>query len=274
MQREFASRINVARGKIPQTVSATKNGDTVGLDGYNAALALVQISGGVTCTSSNKWTLTFEDGAVADTLTAVDDAFLSGSLVAPVGDKATSTITVTSNATNGKIFVIGERTYKFVTALSTGPAVANEIKIGDTLADTKANIIAAINGAAGAGTTYGTGTVANTQVVASAGGTGAVIITAILAGVAGNAIATTTDDSACAWTSTVMAGGVDPLTVDIGATGAYVINAAIPSCGLLGEISYTGSGRYLRPVLTKAASAPNVIVSIPIIRGDAANRPA
>ena len=58
-------------------------------------------------------------------------------------------------------------------------------------ADTLANLAAAINGTAGAGTTYSTGTVANASVTATAGAT-TLSLSASAPGSTGNSIATTT----------------------------------------------------------------------------------
>ena len=61
---------------------------------------------------------------------------------------------------------IGDHVYTWVATLSTGPTVANEVLIGANQAASHANLLAAINGAAGAGTTYGEGTVRNAYVEA------------------------------------------------------------------------------------------------------------
>lgn len=67
---------------------------------------------------------------------------------------------------------IGGETYKFVAALSVGPAVAYEVLIGATIGASIANLTGAINaadaGGQAAGTTYGAGTVINPNVTAVA----------------------------------------------------------------------------------------------------------
>lgn len=72
-------------------------------------------------------------------------------------------INTTANATNTESIVVGSTTYVFDSVLS---GTANHVKIGATKEDTLANLVAAIDGAAGAGTLYATGTTANTQVSA------------------------------------------------------------------------------------------------------------
>lgn len=70
---------------------------------------------------------------------------------------------------------VGGQVYKFVSSLTTSPAtIPNEVKIAATLTDTAKNLTLAINGGAGAGTNYSTGTVANLTVTATDGSAGVV----------------------------------------------------------------------------------------------------
>lgn len=248
----------------PQTLAATGTGEIVDLLDIGARGLLVGISGAA-MSSTNKWTLTLEAGnspTLADAA-AVDDAELAGGITSLVNDAASSLLTITSNATATKKVTIGEQDYVFVEALTTSPAaVPYEVLVGASAAATAANLVAAINGAAGEGTTYGTGTDANTQVTAvqgTGGNTNKVTITAIVAGADGNSIATTTDDIACAWTGETMTGGIDAGTVSANSSGAFVFDAPVPACGAVGIINYLGTKRYARVKMTKAASAPNVV---------------
>lgn len=86
--------------------------------------------------------------------------------VAAAGTKSTGTLTQLANPANNETAVVGAKTYTFKTVLT---GAANEVLIGADCAASIANLIAAINGAAGAGTTYGTGTTANAQAVALVG---------------------------------------------------------------------------------------------------------
>ena len=88
---------------------------------------------------------------------------------------------------NGTTVTVGAQTYKFVAALS---GAANEVLVG-SLAVSLANLSAAVNGAAGAGTQYGTGTTANASATAIGGAT-TIAFTAITPGLAGNSIVSTT----------------------------------------------------------------------------------
>lgn len=65
---------------------------------------------------------------------------------------ATGTLTVSSTGpVNGESFVVGSQTYTFKTALSAGPAVANEILLNATPGTQAAYIAAAINGTTSVG---------------------------------------------------------------------------------------------------------------------------
>ena len=100
---------------------------------------------------------------------------------------------------------IGGQTYTFNTVLTN---TANNVLIGADVNAMAANLAAAINGGAGAGTTYGTGTVANASVTAVAA-LGVVTVTAITAGTAGNSVvlAETLTNSAWAGGATALSGG-------------------------------------------------------------------
>lgn len=142
--------------------------------------------------------------------------------------KATSTLTSDTNATtSGKVIVIGNKTYTIRTSLSTGPTVANEVLRGANAAATLTNLKAAINGAAGAGTTYSTGTVAHTQVDAGTLTATTLVVTAKLGGTQGNAFATTTDETTLSWTDTTMAGGTSQAVVVTGAYGGQTDDVSI-----------------------------------------------
>jgi len=102
---------------------------------------------------------------------------------------ATGTFTVgTGNAEAGDTVTIGTRVYTFRAVLSTGPTIVDEILIGVDVTATAANLVAAIMGTAGEGSTYSTGTTVNTLVTA-ANAAGVVTLTSIVIGVAGNSVA-------------------------------------------------------------------------------------
>jgi flagellar hook protein FlgE len=125
----------------------------------------------------------------------------SGSLPAA----ASGVLTMTGNASDGDTVTIGGTTYTFRTNLSS-PAVADEVSIGTTTADTLANLAAAINGTTGSGTTYSTGTTANASVTATATAT-TLSLVASTSGTAGNSIATTGTLANGSFGSATLAGG-------------------------------------------------------------------
>ncbi|MFZ1005532.1 MAG: hypothetical protein WAN65_01765, partial [Candidatus Sulfotelmatobacter sp.] len=121
---------------------------------------------------------------------------------------ATGVLTSTQDYANNETVTIGSHVYTFKTTLT---GAADEVLRGVSEANTMANLVAAINGAAGAGTAYGTGTVKNTDVTATTDGVHAVTVTAITPGSAGNSIASTETAVHASWGGTTLAGGDDAL---------------------------------------------------------------
>jgi hypothetical protein len=108
-------------------------------------------------------------------------------LLPPAKTFATGTLTLTGQPSDTQTFVVGATTYTMNTVLTD---TANNILIGANATATCDNIVAAINAASGAGTTYGTGTTANAgaRAVRSAD---TVVLTAKTEGPAGALIVTT-----------------------------------------------------------------------------------
>ena len=80
-----------------------------------------------------------------------------------------STLTFTGNAANNETVTLGAVTYTWKTTLT---GAANEVKIGGAASNSRDNLIAAIMGTAGEGSTYGIGTVPNSACGAAVGPTG------------------------------------------------------------------------------------------------------
>ncbi len=165
----------------------------------------------------------------ADDVVTGTGAFATGVLTAgsnPVGAVAAiGTLTGTTIATTNTVVIAGD-TYTFITALSTGPTVPNEVLVGAADTDSLDNLIAAINGAAGEGSLYSVGTVAQTTTSAKPGAGDTMILEAVTRGVAGNAITTTDTLASGGWGGSVLASGVDGDDVLIGSI-TYTI-CAIP----------------------------------------------
>lgn len=169
------------------------------------------------------------------------------------------TVTALTVGTAGNSIVL-TKTATTITVSGSGTlsggvnSVANEVVVSAVNADgSLTNLAAAINGSAGAGTTYSSATVANTNVTSSAVASHALTMTAITPGVDANAVATTTTATTLSWGNTTLTGGTDNIslftvtgdvlyaiigicktsctganaTLEVGFTGA--LNAAIPS---------------------------------------------
>jgi len=165
------------------------------------------------------------DGVTNSTVGANTSAL--SSLGLGLGANASNTLSAIANATATKAVAVGGKTYTFVAALS---GAANEVLIGGNTAATLSNLAAAVNGGAGAGVAYGVGTTANANVSASATAS-TVVFTALVAGVAGNAITSTTTDANQGFSNggTLAGGaGTSGLTTDASSQAALTaINAAI-----------------------------------------------
>lgn len=69
---------------------------------------------------------------------------------------STGLLSLTANVANTETVVVGDNTYTFEDTLTN---VANNVKVGDTRADSISNLIAAINAGTGSGTVYAASTV-------------------------------------------------------------------------------------------------------------------
>lgn len=124
---------------------------------------------------------------------------------------ASKALTITAiTGADTQTVTIGGQTYTLHTSLSGFTSTPNAVLIGADATAMGNNLAAAINGGAGAGTVYGTGTVANASVTATAAA-GVVTATAKVAGSGGNsiAIAETLTNGAWAGGATTLSGGAD-----------------------------------------------------------------
>lgn len=130
---------------------------------------------------------------------------------------ATGTLDVDGDDfTDGDTFTIGGVTYTLESGVIDA---AYEVLIGATDSDTIDNLIAAINGAAGEGTLYGTGTEPNPYVTAAAGAGDTMTVTAIVPGANGNKITTAkvTTDVDIVWTNgATLTGGAGESFIALG----------------------------------------------------------
>lgn len=133
------------------------------------------------------------------------------------GTAATGTLTSTGVApADGDTVTIGERTYTYKTALT---GAADEVLIGASAAAALDNLKSAINGTAGAGTTYGTGTAAHEEVTAGTNTDTTQVVTSNEEGFGGNSIATTEASTVLSWGAATLASGA-PGTAAVTASDA------------------------------------------------------
>jgi flagellin len=151
------------------------------------------------------------------------------------GSSATGTLVLTGNPTAGDTVKIGSTTYTFENAGGFTNA-ANQVLIGSRVQDTLTNLEAAVNGGTGAGTVYGTGTVANTAATITSVNGGSAVVQASTAGTAGNsvAVAATLTGSIGGWanSATTLSGGtagVDLSSATDAQTALTAIESAIAS---------------------------------------------
>lgn len=138
--------------------------------------------------------------------------FTAGLVVTGIGVLGTGTLTGTTIA-DGDTVTIGTVTYTFQDDLVDEP---NNVHVGASDSASLDNLIAAINAGEGAGTDYGTGTVANPHVSAAAGDGDTMVVTAREAD--GIATATTANLTSGDWGAAALAGGI----AASGATGRLV----------------------------------------------------
>lgn len=191
--------------------------------------------------------------------------------------KATGTLSavpLSSAAPHGSTVTIGTRTYTFTDPLSNVP---NNVYSGANFSASLDNLTAAINAGAGAGTAYGTGTVAHQQVTASSPGADSMVVTAIAGGTTANSIATTTSDDLIAYAAfglPTLSGGLDTVVneVLIGATASDTLDNYIAAInGAAGEGTTYSTGTEASEYVTAAAGAGDTMVATSLTGGTAAN---
>lgn len=152
---------------------------------------------------------------------------LSGTTSA--GVKASGTLTASGVFTDGETILIGDKTYTMVDALS---GAANEVLIGASAAASLDNLKSAVNGSAGEGSTYGTGTVANPNVTAETNTDTTQAFEAYRVGTYGNSIATTETCANAAFGAATLESGAEASVLIINtytfASGSQNVSFAEP----------------------------------------------
>lgn len=165
------------------------------------------------------------------------EAYNLSDIAVPSDVKATGTLTLTGNVSNGDQVTTGTKTYTFQTTLTD---VDGNVLIGATASDSIDNLIAAITLGAGAGTLYAASTTSNGFLTATAGAGDTMDAEALLGGTQGNLIATTdpTDTGGVmSWTGTTLSGGTGDAVILALAELPANTTAAIGSVTTLGTVA-------------------------------------
>lgn len=125
--------------------------------------------------------------------------------------RATGTFT-DAGVANDETVVIGGKTYTFKTVLTNTDGF---VALGASNTEALANLKAAINLEAGAGTAYAAATTVNGYVTAISSGASTLVVKAKVAGTVGNFIPTTETCGSGSWGATTLAGGTGSVTDDI-----------------------------------------------------------
>lgn len=243
------------------SVTTTANQVKIGVDAdtslANLIAAITAGSGSGTVYGSSTVVHPTVTAAAGSTGTMVVTAKASGTS----GNALATTETMTTGSWGGTTLASGAaaetatldtHAYSFVNYLS---GVADQVLIGATASDTLDNLIAAVNGAAGSGTLYGTGTVAHSTVDVAAGAGDTMTVAAKTAGTAGNSIATTETMAQGSFGATTLTGGLDQSTTDSTITGPITLwgyngvrwlSISVVSSGNLTVNGVRGAGYFLR----------------------------
>lgn len=187
----------------------------------------------VVINSHSSGTLKLVDGFTAGVV-ATTTLTSSGAMVP--ADYATNTITSDATAvTDGDTITINATVYTARTTLTRTNGVANEVLIGSTADGSAflANLKKAINASGTAGTDYGVGTVANTDVVADTLTTTTLKVWARTLGTTPNTYATTETSSHLSWADTTLGGGTGVSDPGITAAAATFTLDTITYTGVL-----------------------------------------
>jgi flagellin len=148
---------------------------------------------------------------------------------------ATATLTAVAPPANLDTVTLNGQVYTFVTALTGGAGVANEVSLGANETEALANLASAINTTSGgAGVVYGLPTVANTALKSTASNGTTISLKALVNGTAGNAI-TYASSGANFGASSTLLGGTAGATVTVGGQ-TYTFVAALSTTATANEV--------------------------------------
>ena len=171
-------------------------------------------------------------------------------------NSAVATLTLTGNAANTETVTIGSKVYTFEDTLTD---VDGNVKVGASASASIDNLVAAINLAAGAGSTYATSMTANSDLTVAAVGAGDTM--SLYVQTAG-AIATTETFGSGAWGAGNAVVGVGARTVSISGLATWASAETSETIILHGVDGVETEGTYVfinrMEVLTNGATSKNV----------------
>ena len=187
-------------------------------------------------------------------------------IAVPAAVFATGTLTNATNFLDTETVTIGSKVYTFQTALTN---VDGNIQIGATVADSHANLAAAINLDVGAGTDYAAATTIHPTVSATDTAT-TTVVTAKVAGTAGNAIATTETASTGSWGAATLTGGAGDVVILGAGELPATTTAAVGVVTTLGTVVAPHGGSFGQHALSEVAgpTAISPINLMQIVDGD------
>jgi len=160
-------------------------------------------------------------------------------ITVPSEVKATGTLTGSANFSDTETVTIGTKVYTFQTTLTN---VDGNVQIGGDLQTSLANLKAAINLEAGAGTLYAAATTLHPTVEATASDATTLSARAKLGGTQGNLIATTETAANASWGAATLTGGAGDVAVLTLGQLPTNTTAAIGSVTTLGTVAAYNAG--------------------------------
>lgn len=164
--------------------------------------------------------------------------------------QATGLLTASGSFSDGDTVTLGSVVYTYKTTLT---GTAYEVLIGVSTATALANLKSAVNATAGAGTTYGIGTLVNQLVVAGVTTSTTQAFNAKNFGAGGNALATTTTSAGASFGSSTLTGGttsnrvVIAAMLPIGYNGIYNVSTIVDAFTFTIDAAINNAGTLTLP---------------------------
>lgn len=192
------------------------------------------------------------------------------------GVAATGTLAMnTEQPHDGDTVILGNTTYTFKTALTP---TAGQVLIDDTTEHSMDNLIAAIEGGAGEGTKYATGTLSQGMVTASKATADTMLVTYESVGFLGNQYDTLGTATHATWGAITLTGGVDAQSANdvlIGGTAEISIdNLVLAITAGAGIGTNYGTGTVANPLATAVKASASTMTATNKVKGVIGNATA